>query len=130
MGYTTELEGEFRVDPPLPPERVRYLRRFNETRRMKRSASALEGVADPIREAVGLPLGPDGAYFVGSDDRYGQDMDHASVVDENRPPSGQPGLWCGWRASDDGSAIRWDGVEKFYYYAEWLQYLVDHFLRP
>ena len=35
------------------------------------------------------------------------------VKDYNRPPQGQPGLWCDWTPTDDGSAIRWNGTEKF-----------------
>ena len=28
------------------------------------------------------------------------------------------------------AALRWNGVEKFYDYAEWLDYLIAHFLAP
>ncbi len=40
------------------------------------------------------------------------------------------GYYCQWRPSDDGMGIEWDGVEKFYNYVEWLEYLIAHFLRP
>lgn len=130
MGYTTEFSGAFRVTPPLRPAHVRFLQRFNETRRMRRSVEELEQVADPIREAAGLPIGDDGALFVGSEDPFGQDWDHPSVTDPNRPPRGQPSLWCNWRPSDDGATIEWDGVEKFSHYVEWLEYLIATFLEP
>jgi hypothetical protein len=53
-----------------------------------------------------------------------------SVVDGNNEPVGQPGLWCGWTINEEGDTILWDGVEKFYNYIEWLQYLIDSFFGP
>jgi hypothetical protein len=113
----------------LKPEHAAYLKAFNRTRRMKRKVSVAEELPDPIRTAVGLPLGPEAAYFVGGQGWAGQERD-ASVVDYNNPPKGQPGLWCQWDPSEDGTAIIWDGAEKFYYYGEWLTYIIDHFLGP
>jgi len=84
---------------------------------------------NPVREAVGLPIGREGGYFVGADGFAGQDH-HTSVKDYNEPPAGQPGLWCRWVPNEDGSALVWDEVEKFYYYVEWIEYLIEHFLRP
>jgi hypothetical protein len=52
------------------------------------------------------------------------------VINHNQPPEGQPGLWCGWTVSNDGTRIEWDGGEKFYYATDWMQYLIDHFLKP
>ena len=37
---------------------------------------------------------------------------------------------CQWRPTADGTSIVWDGEEKFYCYVEWLQYLIDTFLKP
>jgi hypothetical protein len=39
-------------------------------------------------------------------------------------------LWCKWEPDDTGEYIGWEGGEKFYDYVEWLQYLIDHFLKP
>lgn len=71
-----------------------------------------------------------GQYVImfGSDDEGRQPPD--KIIDFNRPPSGQPGLWCKWEPTDDGTAIVWDGGEKFYDSPEWMQYLIDHFLKP
>lgn len=44
--------------------------------------------------------------------------------------SGYPGLWCHWTPSEDGALLGWDGGEKFYKYVEWLEYLVERFLKP
>lgn len=130
MGYTTDFEGEFKLDRPLSPEHRAYLAAFNATRRMARNAAMTERMIDPLRSAVGLPVGPGGAYFVGAaSSDYGQART-PDIVDYNGPPPGQPGLWCQWVPSDDGTAIVWDGGEKFYNYVEWLEYLLEHFLIP
>ena len=129
MGYTTDFDGSFTLDQQLLPEQAAYLKKFSETRRMKRDAASAEARPDPWRQAVGLPIGPDGAYFVAGDGFRGQDSD-ASVTDDNEPPSGQPGLWCTWTVDEDGCEIRHNGVEKFYDYVEWIVYIIEHFLKP
>jgi hypothetical protein len=32
--------------------------------------------------------------------------------------------------NEEGTAIEWDGGEKFYYYIEWITYLIDNFIGP
>jgi len=119
MGYTTEFEGRFEIDPFLSPAQVAYLKQFSGTRRMKRDPAALPRVPDPRREEVGLPVGEEGAYCVLPTSE--------GVVDPNSPPAGQPNLWCQWVPTDDGHYLEWDGGEKFYNYVEWLEYLIEHF---
>lgn len=127
MGYTTDFYGKFTVEPALRPEHAEYLRAFAETRRMKRNAEKLP--SDPKRAAVGLPVGSEGAYFVGGGGFAGQDH-HASILNYNAQPEGQPGLWCQWVPTPDGDGLEWDGREKFYNYVEWLKYFIAHFLAP
>jgi len=43
---------------------------------------------------------------------------------------GTPDSWCSWIPSKDGAAIEWDGGEKFYFYVDWLEFLIDRFLKP
>ena len=129
MGYTTDFEGQFKLDKPLRPEHKAYRLRFSQTRRMSRDASKTEKLSDPIREAVGLPIGDEGGYYVGDADRWGQ-SETPDILDFNEPPDGQPELWCKWAPTPDGDAIEWDGNEKFYSYVEWLKYLIHHFLAP
>ncbi|MFC1707722.1 hypothetical protein ACFL59_13055 [Planctomycetota bacterium] len=128
MGYTTEFVGEFTIDPPLAGAHYAYLERFSRSRHMKRDPKVLETMRDPLREAVGLPIGVDGEFFVAA--RSPQTDSDSSVVDFNRPPSCQPGLYCQWRPSSDGRTLGWDGVEKFYDYVEWLRYLIENMLKP
>jgi hypothetical protein len=113
----------------LKEEHARYLEAFSDTRRMRRDESKAKLLPDPVREAVGLPLGPEAAYFIGGSGFKGQGEDD-SVLDYNRPPRGQPGLWCQWVPAEDRTALMWNGAEKFYSYVEWLEYLLRHFLGP
>lgn len=108
MGYSTEYTGTATITPPLNPTEIAYLTKFAETRRMHRDH---------------------GPYFIGGSGILGQGRD-ADIRDYNRPPAGQPGLWCQWIPTDDGTALQWDGNEKFYEGPAWMQYLIDHFLRP
>jgi hypothetical protein len=48
--------------------------------------------------------------------KQGHDL---SIIDHNYPPENQPGLWCQWIPNEDGTAICWDGGEKFYNSIEW-----------
>lgn len=165
MGYHTDFDGDFEVTPVLLPEHRTYLEAFARSRRMKRDAEIAETLPDPIRIAARLPVGFEGAYFVGNSDKnMGQDKD-ISVTNSNEPPGSpkipaadptnpmadwnqryakeqeltahalalglaQPGLWCQWEPSEDGTAIRWDEGEKFYHYIEWIKYLIAHFIEP
>ena len=108
MGYTTDFEGSVTVTPPLNAEELAYLNKFSETRRMNRKK---------------------GPYFVDGTEDFGQGRD-SDIIDYNSPDPSQPGLWCHWVASDDGSEIMWDGGEKFYYALEWMDYIINHFVGP
>lgn len=49
---------------------------------------------------------------------------------DHRKDSGMPGYHCDWVPTDDGLGIQWSGMEKFYDSVEWMQYLIDTFLKP
>ncbi|MFD6656844.1 hypothetical protein ACFWEB_17090 [Streptomyces parvus] len=104
MGYSTEFTGYVTVSPPLNPAEIAYLDQFSDTRRMNR------------------PAGP----YATTDDSY-SDLGRDGY---NTPPEGQPGLWCNWEPTRDGTALKWNGVEKFYDADAWMAYLIDHFLQP
>lgn len=154
MGYTTDFNGRFKLDRPLTDAHREYLTKFCETRRMKRDEGITAKRPDPVREAVGLPVGIEGEYFVGEggcagqcdDDEQqalkekfvAQGMDwgrayraarvHIGILDYNGAPRTQHGLWCKWIPTECGNYIEWSGAEKFYDYVEWLQYICDNFL--
>jgi hypothetical protein len=127
MGYTTNFKGKFEFNKPLAPEHSKYLMQLTDTRRMQRDPKKAEKLIDPIRQAVGLPIGLEGEYFVGGCGFKGQDGDE-SVTEHNTPPRTQPGLWCQWEPSEDGKYLQWNGGEKFYEYVKWLRYIIDNFL--
>lgn len=104
MGYTTEYSGTINIEPALNAQEIAYINKFIETRRMKRTK---------------------GPYYIG-DNPY--DMGGVDVLDINNPDPSQPGLWCHWQASEDGTYIAWDGGEKFYYGKEWMEYYMEHFI--
>ncbi|MGA8116100.1 MAG: hypothetical protein WCA46_20770 [Actinocatenispora sp.] len=109
MGYTTTFTGRVTVVPPLNGHEIDYLERFAGSCRMHRTK---------------------GPYFVDGGGHRGQDIE-PDVLDGGRAaPPEQPGRWCGWVPSADGSSLGWDGGEKFYDSAEWMAYLIDTFLRP
>jgi len=142
IGYTTDFEGKFDLNVPLTPAQVAYLKAFAGTRRVKRNAKLAAELPDPLREAVGLPIGPKGDYFDGTEYRKDADYYVGSASDGNFGQNGDPSvhdgnssgnmpsLWCQWVPTDDGTAIQWDGGEKFYEYENWLRYIVEEFLVP
>jgi len=107
MGYTTEFVGKFDLNKKLTPELQEFLTNLAETRRMGRN---IEG------------YGVQGEF-------YAED-DESDVIDSNKSPTTQPSLWLQWIPTDDGMSIEWDGNEKFYAYAEWINYLVKKVLEP
>lgn len=115
MGYNTDFIGSFSLNKRLDDSVHKFLTKFAQTRRMKRKL-------DPH-------FGIDGEFFVDGKGMMGQARDE-SVIDYNSPPRTQPGLWCQWVPSEDGTRIEWDGVEKFYNYIEWISYIIKNFLEP
>jgi hypothetical protein len=116
MGYTTDFEGTFKFNKRLDPVTLRFLKKFNDTRRMG-------------RKGLSSKYGVEGEFYVGGKGWAGQDRDE-SVIDYNKPPRTQPGLWCQWRPTEDGRELAWDGNEKFYEYIPWLEYLIEKVLSP
>ena len=106
MGYTTEFTGSFETDKPVDNETFDLINGLAGTRRVKRSG-------------LDAKYGIDGEFYWETDGNYGQ----------NESPSTQPGPWLQWEMTDR-QTIEWDGGEKFYYYVEWLEYLIDKILKP
>jgi hypothetical protein len=135
MGYTTEFRGKFSITPKLTNNHKKYLIYFSDNRHVKWDVLKLQTDIDSKKRSdillkkVGLPLGNEGKYFTASDaDGRGYPPD--SILDYNQPPYGVPGLWLGWIPNETGTQLKWNLVEKFYYYREWLQFLIDEFFKP
>lgn len=124
MGYTTDFQGQLNFDRVLTNEEVNYIKKFNDSRRMKRDVSKLYELYKGEGGNPFLPkeetYGNEGEYFVGGSGEYGQDRDD-SIIDFNQSPGNvvkgtdedfgtywsrhqkqiedglcQPGLWCQW----------------------------------
>lgn len=112
MGYTTDFFGSINIEPPLNKKEITYLKKFASTRRVNR-----------VRGPYYVGDDQSGMWF--SDKKIDKTID---VLDVNKPPEGQPGLWCQWVPSEDGKSLQWDGGEKFYEADAWMMYLIEHFL--
>lgn len=129
MGYTTDFYGSLEFNKPVAPWLAEYIKKFSNTRRMKRDPEKIKELFPNWGElCFNGDLGTEGAYFVGGLGFMGQNGD-ASVLDHNEPSSDQPGLWCHWEI-DGNDKLVWDGGEKFYNYEAWLEYLIDNFFEP
>ena len=45
-------------------------------------------------------------------------------------PETIPKSYLQWEPNEDGTAIRWNGGEKFYDYIHWLRWLTKRYLKP
>lgn len=130
MGYSTDFYGSFEFNKPVEPALAEYINKFSETRRMQRNVEEIKKSFPNWEElCFNGELGNEGEYFIGGEGFMGQGVE-TTIINYNRPPSTQPGLWCQWIVSEDGTQLEWDGGEKFYSYVEWLEYLINHFFAP
>ena len=52
-----------------------------------------------------------------------------NFADERHEGKDYPSYYCQWIPTEDGTALEWDGGEKFYYPVQWMEYLIEHFLK-
>jgi len=110
MGYSTEFIGEIKVSPALSSEEIIYLKQFHHTRHTQ------------------LLKNP---YYIGDSEPLDlRNQDEDVIIKNSHPASGKPGLWCNWIPTEDGAAVKWSGSEKSHDMAEWLVYLITHFIGP
>jgi hypothetical protein len=109
MGFTTDFIGHIDIEPVLNAAEIAYLAAFSRSRRFDRAGGPYFVPANPFEERSG---------DVDDIDRY------------NTPAPGQPQLWCQWTPCLQGCCLAFDGVEKFYQPVRWMEYLIDHFLKP
>lgn len=112
MGYSTSYLGSFRIDPPLNPEEVAWLRAFRKSHRPL--------ISDPYH----VPMNP-GVIPGDHPDvhRAGRSFSYSG-----RPqPGGLPS--CDWQPTPLGDRLVWVRIEKSNRALQTVQYLIDHFLR-
>jgi len=129
MTYNVEFKGQWNLNLPLNNNHRLYLIQFSNIRHMKRDVNKVEFIPDDLRTSVGLTIGTDAEFFVGGGGSFGQERD-VSILNYNKPPSTQPGLWNGWVPNSNGTAIIWDEIENFYNYVDWIQYMIKNFFNP
>ena len=108
MGYNTDFTGQVTISPTLNPHEIDYLQRFAATRHVHRRK---------------------GPYVVEGAGSAEESLD-SGVISDSQPTRGLLNPWCKWEPTADGTAITWNGEEKFYDAEHWLAYLVDTFLKP
>src|SRR5205085_10365952 len=64
MGYDTNFWGSFKLDRPLTKLQSYYINKFAEKRHVKRNIDMLP--YDPILNMLGLSVGDEGEFFIGS----------------------------------------------------------------
>lgn len=114
MGYSTDFNGTLELNKQLTEEDAEFIRKLTDSRRMKLKVDAKYGV--------------EGEFYVNDDNSMFGKND--VVIDNNNPPSTQPGLWCHIVPTRDSFGLEWDGGEKTYHMEDWIFYLINRYLAP
>lgn len=153
MGYYTTFHGTLEITPPLQPHHKAYLERWFEMPHYRHDETALAKIPDPQREAVGLPVGPQGAFSVvvnQPDDHWTRDgisieppkvgaRAGLRMKDGPKTPDGMPNqsTWCPWNVVDDEPNATTLQIgegsgdsRKAYGFQDWLVYCLDKFFVP
>lgn len=129
MAFGMTWRGHLLLDRPLSSAQRKYLYAFHQVHRARADEAQLALRPDLLRTAVGLPVGPEGAYYVGLELEF-EDPVRALAMVEQEPPVGQPSLLCPWMPTEDGHELILDKRHDCVRILEWLQYLLTHFLIP
>lgn len=130
MGYTTDFSGIIKINKVLDRDTRDLLVGLATTRRMKRDPQRLAERLGITFEEVVEQYGVDCEfYYPLNSHNYGQENTD-DIIDFNRPPSTQPGLWLQWVPTSNNQAIEWDEAEKFYEAPLWMKYIIDKILAP
>jgi hypothetical protein len=100
VGYDTSFHGCITIEPPLNAAEVAFLRDYAATRHCTHQPSQYA----TSRAACHGSCGSSGV--------------------------GVPEFSCNWEATEDGTAIEWNGEEEFYNADEWMEFIIKNFLAP
>jgi hypothetical protein len=107
VGYDTDFDGQVTITPPLSVGEVAFLKKFAKTRHCSCQVSPFTANESYIcSPAFGRNGGCRGSHL------------------------GNPGYYCKWEPSEDGTVVEWGGREKFYDGEEWMRFLINSFLKP
>lgn len=137
MGYDTNFSGELVMSRRLTEPEHEYLSAFLDTAHYARDTSKLEGIPDPLREAVGLPLGDQGCFFMGRDESVASYMiQYEDTLLEDYdygPPVNLPDYGTDWYLGglmDGRDVLRHEDGKSRGLYTDWLAWLVENILTP
>ena len=136
MGYGTWFTGHLNLEKKLSSHHLAYLQAFSETQHVQWNADLLQDEPDPLREAVGLPLGENGCYFTGRSFKEHYSYPPWQYEGTETDPAylgavcpGKPDHYCAWMPDEDGAKLV-IASDKPYGYLTWLRYLIEHFFLP
>ncbi len=132
MGVSTIYKGTIKIKEIVPENVYNYINSFSKIRHMKRDNEEIrKNFPDYYKNIFGFTLGSDGEFWV--DEKAARK--NIAILDYNKPPETQPGLYCQWilrgAKCEDGYedvVIKWNNYEKFYEGNKWLKYIIDNFL--
>ncbi|KAL9654140.1 hypothetical protein ABK040_016486 [Willaertia magna] len=153
MGYTTEFQGKFNLNKNLAtnPKALQQIQILNLTRRIqynleeivKKEKKTIEEIIqlygveaefyDPnlttVLEKYPNPLDWQFEFF-NDNSMIFEIHKNPLYLNYNSPPLCQPSLWCQWCYNKEENVLEWDGNEKFYYYVDWIVYIINVILKP
>jgi hypothetical protein len=53
-----------------------------------------------------------------------------NLLEDHQTKLQKPNYACDWEAYGDGHAIEWNGNEKFSNSVEWIEFIIEEFLKP
>lgn len=128
MSYTYDLFGKISVTPALTQDQVAYIQEFSTSYRHK-FAPKWQSWPNPLREAVGLPVGIDGEYISSAMGAGVDFIDNCMEVDTDTP-NNQPSFQCCWTTNNKGNVVQWNKLGRTFAPAPWLEYMIEHFFKP
>lgn len=128
MSYTYDLIGKLSVSPPLSADQVAYIQEFSHSYRHK-FAPKWQSWPNPLREAVGLPVGIEGEYISSAMGTGVDFIENCMEVDTNTP-NNQPSFQCCWTTTAKGNVVKWNKLGRTFAPVQWLEYMMEHFFKP
>lgn len=114
MGFSTRYLGHLDIQPPLNDSETEWLRAFGEIDRRH------------YNEPYEVAMNPRALRI----ETWQQRGSGGDAFKSLAPPDGSPYPHLDWAPCYEGCCLAWYGTEKSRMAEEWLQYLIDHFLRP
>jgi len=124
LGYTTEFTGRFNLNKKLEDKHSLFLKNYARTRHCSYKVKPSNCMID-----VNISPGYFGEFFAADNSDYYNSKYEKFITEMNDNPN-TPGLWCNWQPTEDNLGIEWNGMEKFYSYVEWLNFIMSKFLIP